>query len=234
MSWNSQRAYAFFFSSRRRHTRCSRDWSSDVCSSDLPSGSARLVIPRYGYVIPVALFAAACRAGAPRAELPLPPPAPAPGDTTCAIAAGRAAPRDTVRLAVTDPVDPGHAPLPRNDAERLVFAQLYEPLIRWDCQGRPLAGLANAWEQTAGGGGWAFTLRDNARFWDGAPVMARDVLAAWRSHAADLARAVTVTGDRTLTVAGAGIPLQRFARPAPAGAQPPPGGRAAPGPRGRR
>src|SRR2546429_7304225 len=27
----------FFFSSRRRHTRCSRDWSSDVCSSDLRS-----------------------------------------------------------------------------------------------------------------------------------------------------------------------------------------------------
>src|SRR5205809_331306 len=25
----------FFFSSRRRHTSCSRDWSSDVCSSDL-------------------------------------------------------------------------------------------------------------------------------------------------------------------------------------------------------
>src|SRR5687768_15710503 len=25
----------FFFSSSRRHTRCSRDWSSDVCSSDL-------------------------------------------------------------------------------------------------------------------------------------------------------------------------------------------------------
>src|SRR5690606_40762268 len=25
----------FFFSSRRRHTRFSRDWSSDVCSSDL-------------------------------------------------------------------------------------------------------------------------------------------------------------------------------------------------------
>src|SRR5256884_5857124 len=28
----------FFFSSRRRHTRCSRDWSSDVCSSDLIAG----------------------------------------------------------------------------------------------------------------------------------------------------------------------------------------------------
>src|SRR5205809_6543709 len=30
-------ALLFFFSSRRRHTRCSRDWSSDVCSSDLSS-----------------------------------------------------------------------------------------------------------------------------------------------------------------------------------------------------
>src|SRR5690606_12434999 len=28
-------SYIFFFSSRRRHTRFSRDWSSDVCSSDL-------------------------------------------------------------------------------------------------------------------------------------------------------------------------------------------------------
>src|SRR5699024_10555591 len=27
--------YRFFFSSRRRHTRSKRDWSSDVCSSDL-------------------------------------------------------------------------------------------------------------------------------------------------------------------------------------------------------
>src|SRR5699024_12193887 len=27
--------FCFFFSSRRRHTRSKRDWSSDVCSSDL-------------------------------------------------------------------------------------------------------------------------------------------------------------------------------------------------------
>src|SRR2546429_9639283 len=32
--------YFFFFSSRRRHTRCSRDWSSDVCSSDLVCAAA--------------------------------------------------------------------------------------------------------------------------------------------------------------------------------------------------
>src|SRR3712207_8358210 len=38
-SWSTTggaaRACGFFFSSRRRHTRYWRDWSSDVCSSDL-------------------------------------------------------------------------------------------------------------------------------------------------------------------------------------------------------
>src|SRR2546429_3215514 len=36
------RGLVFFFSSRRRHTRCSRDWSSDVCSSDLAHGDRNL------------------------------------------------------------------------------------------------------------------------------------------------------------------------------------------------
>src|SRR5207253_8607948 len=46
--------FFFFFSSRRRHTRWPRDWSSDVCSSDLapsrllgPAGSAQ-ALPRRG------------------------------------------------------------------------------------------------------------------------------------------------------------------------------------------
>src|SRR2546429_30321 len=34
-TWCADFFIFFFFSSRRRHTRCSRDWSSDVCSSDL-------------------------------------------------------------------------------------------------------------------------------------------------------------------------------------------------------
>src|SRR3712207_8537836 len=37
---NSMFFFIFFFSSRRRHTRYWRDWSSDVCSSDL-AGSRR-------------------------------------------------------------------------------------------------------------------------------------------------------------------------------------------------
>src|SRR5256885_4714563 len=38
----------FFFSSRRRHTRLQGDWSSDVCSSDLPSATN---IRRYAEIV---------------------------------------------------------------------------------------------------------------------------------------------------------------------------------------
>src|SRR2546422_3452141 len=38
LKWVVSFGVFFFFSSRRRHTRCSRDWSSDVCSSDLSMG----------------------------------------------------------------------------------------------------------------------------------------------------------------------------------------------------
>src|SRR5690606_40744411 len=40
--------YLFFFSSRRRHTRFSRDWSSDVCSSDLAAGARTGTAARVG------------------------------------------------------------------------------------------------------------------------------------------------------------------------------------------
>src|SRR5207302_2976703 len=49
-SSKSLSAWFFFFSSRRRHTRFSRDWSSDVCSSDLgdPDLSQAAVVPHPG------------------------------------------------------------------------------------------------------------------------------------------------------------------------------------------
>src|SRR5207249_8958329 len=56
--------FFFFFSSRRRHTRSKRDWSSDVCSSDLDEPVSRqnmakgktgveadLIISRYWFEI---------------------------------------------------------------------------------------------------------------------------------------------------------------------------------------
>src|SRR5207249_9573640 len=39
--------FFFFFSSRRRHTRSKRDWSSDVCSSDLLSRHLEEFIDAY-------------------------------------------------------------------------------------------------------------------------------------------------------------------------------------------
>src|SRR3712207_8242240 len=39
--------FFFFFSSRRRHTRYWRDWSSDVCSSDLNAGLDQALFERF-------------------------------------------------------------------------------------------------------------------------------------------------------------------------------------------
>src|SRR5205809_2985399 len=50
----------FFFSSRRRHTRCSRDWSSDVCSSDL-SRPRRPILPALACVAALAALLVGCQ-----------------------------------------------------------------------------------------------------------------------------------------------------------------------------
>src|SRR5690606_40577728 len=42
--------FIFFFSSRRRHTRFSRDWSSDVCSSDLSDLAMNKNVKTAGWV----------------------------------------------------------------------------------------------------------------------------------------------------------------------------------------
>src|SRR5256885_4712729 len=43
--------FFFFFSSRRRHTRLQGDWSSDVCSSDLPlQGEAGVITAPASYL----------------------------------------------------------------------------------------------------------------------------------------------------------------------------------------
>src|SRR5216683_8155258 len=59
--------FSFFFSSRRRHTRSDRDWSSDVCSSDLRGPQ------RSGRVTPIVLGAGAYRYEVHDAWAKLPP-----------------------------------------------------------------------------------------------------------------------------------------------------------------
>ncbi len=85
-----------------------------------------------------------------------------------------------VRIAVDGLVDPRHAPHPSNDAERLVFAQLYATLVNIDCNGHVYGGLAESWIRDTTQGRWVFLLRPDARFSDGRPVTATDVVRSWR------------------------------------------------------
>ncbi|KPK80884.1 MAG: hypothetical protein AMS25_08450 [Gemmatimonas sp. SM23_52] len=111
---------------------------------------------------------------------------------------------DAVNVALLDEVSPAHAPRPRNDAERLLFRHLYETLIRVDCRGRVYPGLAASWSTADGGHGWRFVLRADARFWDGGPVTANDVVWSWQSDEqrldAQAFDSVSVEDRRTLSV----------------------------------
>src|SRR5206468_6097109 len=42
--------FFFFFSSRRRHTRSDRDWSSDVCSSDLLTRNSEALVGKVDWI----------------------------------------------------------------------------------------------------------------------------------------------------------------------------------------
>lgn len=120
-----------------------------------------------------------------------------------------------VSAALTRLPDPRNAPLPANGSEQLVFAQLYETLLRIDCLGSTAPGLAERWRADDGGREWVLTLRKGARFWDGAPVTATDVVNAWMAPSARLSPAwagssplsVVASGERELRI------VQRAANP---------------------
>lgn len=96
---------------------------------------------------------------------------------TDAIEAGR------LVFGLSEGVDPNNAPLPTNDAERIVFRNLYETLVTLDCDGRCGPGLATSWTPSDEERVWTFALRDGATFWNGAKVTAYDVVAAWEDAA---------------------------------------------------
>lgn len=92
-------------------------------------------------------------------------------------------PRETAGFTVALPgaVAPWRAPLPRSEAERHIFRNCYETLVRIDCAGNLEPGLAASWQAYDGGRTWVFRLRQGARFWDGTPLGAVHVITAWRS-----------------------------------------------------
>ena len=100
----------------------------------------------------------------------------------CEVLSDPAEPGGNFIFALTDEVRPQHAPVPHNRSERVVFAQLYETLVNVACDGTATAGLAENWTCTEDSTTWIFTLREDARFWDGTRVTAEDVRRAWADN----------------------------------------------------
>jgi hypothetical protein len=82
---------------------------------------------------------------------------------------------DTLTVALSEPVDLGNVLSPTNDSERLLFRNLFDNLIRLDCQGTVRPGLAESWTEDSGKRAWIFTLRDGAKFGSGLPMSAAHV-----------------------------------------------------------
>jgi hypothetical protein len=162
----------------------------------------------FGFIVCLQTLAWACGPRATAMAATQEPAAPAPDAIDeCALVAEPGEPVATV--ALTDRVDAANAPRPSNDGERLLFRQLYETLVRADCRGRIVPGLAASWQLDAAGRAWTITLRDDARFSDGTPVTAADVRANWTREGSDelrpqvsrLVQEATPAGERTLSIA---------------------------------
>jgi len=108
-----------------------------------------------------------------------------------------------ITVGVRGILDPNFGPWGRTDGERLLFHHLYESLIDVDCEGVVRPGLAAHWEREQHGRRWVFTLRKDARFWDGSPVTATHVRTSWQNLATPVVAmvdSVVVMTDSKLAV----------------------------------
>src|SRR5262245_15664474 len=93
------------------------------------------------------------------------------------IAAAAGSPAESLVVAGTLSSDPATP----SSGVGFARAQSYETLINVDCEGRVYSGLAQSWTTDATKTRVTVVLRDGAHFWNGDPVLARDVVAAWRA-----------------------------------------------------
>lgn len=153
-------------------------------------------------LVVVALTLAACRPPA-RAADPMVMPRVLPTMPVCALARAPREHADTLRIVLPHAVDPALGPAGASETERLVFAQLYEPLLRQDCAGDLGPGLAESWGPL-GDSAWRFRLRPGARFGDGTPATGAAVAAALKGVA--LPWRVAEAGERDVVIHGGGDP----------------------------
>ncbi len=114
-------------------------------------------------------------------------PQPVPETDPCLLAPDQtAALRDTITIVVFDPIRPTLLLTPINAAERLVGRQLYDGLIRVDCRGKPMAGLAESWSSIVGVASsdvteatWTLKLRAGAMLSDGLALDAHAIQTSW-------------------------------------------------------
>jgi peptide/nickel transport system substrate-binding protein len=64
----------------------------------------------------------------------------------------------------------------RSQADRDLVALVFEGLVKLDAEGRPQPALARSWSADPTGASWTFELRPDARWQDGEPVTADDVV----------------------------------------------------------
>lgn len=82
-------------------------------------------------------------------------------------------------FALTESVRPGHAPVPTNDSEAVLFALAYPALVETDCEGEVQPGAAESWAGDPDNRTWTFRMSPDAGFGDGSPLTAHDVKAMW-------------------------------------------------------
>ena len=108
-----------------------------------------------------------------------PPPAPDRQDP-CRLMVGADSRLDTVTVALLEPVDLrglDNARSPTNDSERILFRNLFQSLVRLDCQQSLRPGLAESWTADSGGQVWTFTVRDGSSSQQGRLVTVEQIVA---------------------------------------------------------
>lgn len=107
------------------------------------------------------IFGCGHRAPPPPAPAPAAPPSPA---GACLIGTSGVASHDTLTVVVS-----------QLDSASIASANEFDTLIRLDCEGRPIPGLASSWTHDSSGSVWTFILADSS-----GPA-ASDVISAWTS-----------------------------------------------------
>jgi hypothetical protein len=94
---------------------------------------------------------------------------------------------------VAERVDSAHAPIPSNDAERLLFRQRFDSPIRLDCEGGTHPGFATSWSPDSSGRVWTLVLREDSSGSVADGLTPERVADEWRSREAS-ARALQWAG----------------------------------------